>query len=335
MTAFKHTFLAITLLGGCGPEGTLPPAITDTQTAPTGQTWTVPTSPTGTTTTTTPTTTPPFDCDTVPTQVVSTQELSGPRAYHDIAFDTDGYLIGSDNSTLFKAETDGSIGQWIPGLGMIQQMDWMPNGDLIVAKEADSTLRRITPNGGQTTIATDVGAYGLIVGPDEMLYTANNSVVHRIDPNTGAKEVLINNPPGWLNGVRVLNFSPDFSKMYMGTSFGNGDVYEVDLDASLTPVGDVRVLATGVGAGNYHDSLGVDICGYLYIADYDTRALYRVSPDGQVQTLLDNQGNKYGHGAEWGNGINGWRTDAIYLPQPYDSETVIEVVIGVPTARSW
>jgi hypothetical protein len=330
----------LTLTGGllalcaCSANDALPVSTSDTATtsqATSTPTYTLPSTVTGGTGTGT---TPTFDCDSVPTGVVDTRELNGPRAYHDIAFTEDGYLVGSDNSTLFKADDSGNIGQWIPGLGMIQQMDWMPNGDLVVAKESDGSIRRITPNGGQTTIATDVGAYGLIVGPDEMLYTASNGLVRRIDPDTGAKETLID-PPGWFGGARVLNFSPDFSKLYMGTSFGNGDVYEVDLDANLTPVGDVRVLATNVGAGNYHDSLGVDICGFLYIADYDTRALYRVSPLGTVQTLLDNTGNAYGHGVEWGSGVGAWREDAIYLPQPYDNETVIEVVIGVPTARSW
>jgi hypothetical protein len=64
--------------------------------------------------------------------------------------------------------------------------------------------------------------------------------------------------------------------------------------------------------------------------------MYRIDPDtGLVQDLLGHMGNAYGHGAEWGRGIGEWRSDAIYLPQPYDGNTVLEVVIGVPTARTW
>ena len=320
------------LLGGCtetAPVVPSPPVTVDS-----GTIGSITPPLTTSSTSTTSSSTEPFDCDSVPVVPVSVRELSAPRGYHDVAFDLDGNLIGSDNSTLFKASDDSSSSGWIPGLGMLQQFDWMPNGDLVVAKESDGTLRRITPGGGQTTIATDVYAYGVVVGPDEQIYAANNTTLQRIDPNTGERQVLFD-PAGWFGGVRVLNFSPDLTQLYMGTSFGNGDVYVVDLDANLDPTGSVRVLAGGVGQGNYHDSLAVDLCGYLYVADYDTRALYRVSPEGQVQDLLGHMGNAYGHGAEWGRGIGPWRDDALYLPQPYDGNTVLEVVIGVPTGRSW
>ena len=31
-----------------------------------------------------------------------------------------------------------------------------------------------------------------------------------------------------------------------------------------------------------------------------------------------------------GRGIGGWRDDAIYMPQPYNGDTLGEVVLGVP-----
>ena len=39
---------------------------------------------------------------------------------------------------------------------------------------------------------------------------------------------------------------------------------------------------------------------------------------------------RYGHGTEWGNGVGGWREDAIYIPLPYNDAKVRELVIGVP-----
>ncbi len=42
--------------------------------------------------------------------------------------------------------------------------------------------------------------------------------------------------------------------------------------------------------------------------------------------------DEYGHGVEWGSGIGAWKADAIYLPQPYNGNTVVEVTLGIPRA---
>jgi hypothetical protein len=98
--------------------------------------------------------------------------------------------------------------------------------------------------------------------------------------------------------------------------------------------------ASNVGSG-YHDGLGIDACGNLYVPDYSTRGLYRVDPKGVVTMLFDqvtDGPSHYGHGLEWGSGIDGWNDKAIYLPQPYDGSTVLEVVLGAPSGsvvRTW
>ena len=68
--------------------------------------------------------------------------------------------------------------------------------------------------------------------------------------------------------------------------------------------------------------------------DFDTASLYRIAPDGAVTVMVREEGyvHLYGHGLEWGNGVGGWRTDALYLPQPYNDNHVVEVVLGVPSA---
>ena len=38
------------------------------------------------------------------------------------------------------------------------------------------------------------------------------------------------------------------------------------------------------------------------------------------------------------SGVGGWNHKAIYMPQPYDGNTVLEVVLGVPSGsyvRTW
>ena len=136
----------------------------------------------------------------------------------------------------------------------------------------------------------------------------------------------------------MINFDLDYTKMYIGTFGGSqGRIYVVELDANLDPISGPEVFVSGVGTGAYHDTLGVDLCGYLYVADYSTSAMFRISPGGDVQTLLQAQGllsSEYVHGMTWGTGEDGWLDDAIYLTQPYNGNTVMEVVIGVPS-RHW
>jgi hypothetical protein len=127
--------------------------------------------------------------------------------------------------------------------------------------------------------------------------------------------------------------------MYIGTIAAGWDakspIYYVDLDASLLATGTPQLLVDGVGDG-WHDGVAVDACGYMYVPDFWSSILFRVDPQGNFivfhSWVADD--NAYGHGAVFGNGIGGWREDAIYLPMPYDDDQVQEIVVGVPS-RSW
>ena len=299
--------------------------------------------PTGTTTpggTTTGTTTdstiplPEFDCATIPNTPTEVNLLGAPRGYHDVAFTTDGKIIGSDdgfwNVDFLRVDDQDNTEVLIPDLGITQQSVWLPDGDLAVATDQTGAIIRVDSAGAVSIIKPNVGAYGLIMGPDDMLWAANYQEVMRIDPATGASETILSSLPS--GQPRVINFNRDNTRLYIGTLFGNGDIFYVDLDANYMPTGPAQTLASGVGSGSYHDGLGVDICGYIYMPDYSTSAMYRISPSGdQVQNIYDTPLSEYGHGLEWGNGVGPWRTDAIYIPLPYGGNQVIELVIGVPT----
>ncbi len=103
----------------------------------------------------------------------------------------------------------------------------------------------------------------------------------------------------------------------------------------MNPIGDLQVFTTGASAGgsNWHDAIAVDACGYVYVTDYNSRNLYRVSAGGDAILFWDpaDQGH-YAHGLVWGTGEHGWKGDALYFPQPYNSNSVGEVVVGVPPA---
>ena len=270
-----------------------------------------------------------FDCATIPTAPLSQTVLAGAKGYHGLAFDGQGNIIGSDNSALIKSDYQGSWALWVPGQGTLEQMASFPNGDIVVSSADSGALKRITPGGTVTTIAPGLSAYGVLLGPDDMIYAANWDRIYRVDPDTGQTDVWLELPTN--DYPHSLNFNNDFTRMYIGTvaNGGMGKVFYADLDANLDPIGDADVFATQVGQG-WHDAVGVDCCGNLYVPDYWSSRLYRISPAGVPEVYYQWNGNQYGHGLIWGDGIGGWRTDALYLPMPYGGNEVQELVIGVP-----
>lgn len=275
-------------------------------------------------------------CDDVPTFNSGDTTLTGARGYHGLAFDAeDETIIGFDGSSLIKSTYAGSRSVFLPGLSGIQQMDRLPDGDLVLGDSSNGRLLRVTDSGGSATISSGVGSvYGVAVGPDGKVWVANGSAILRVDPDTGVAETIVT-VAGW--SAHSLNFNLDSTRLYIGSIGSGGNVYYVDLDEDLNAASEVFVFASGVGGG-YHDGLEVDACGNLYVADYTTRGFYRVEPDGTVTTFSDIVSELYGHGAVWGNGVGGWRDDAIYQPQPYNGNTVREVVIGFGSAdkvRTW
>lgn len=274
---------------------------------------------------------PIFDCTLPPPFPADPVDLASPRARHGIAFDAFGNLVGENGSSLIQASDPTTTSILVPNTGQLEQMDYLPSGELVVAKVGNGNIVGVMPTGQTRVIATNVNAYGVHVGPDGFIYTANQDRVHRIDPVSGQRAVYVDLPAGAT--PKVINFSPDHTKFYVGTNSNSGRVYEVDLDANLEQIGgpgDVRILAQNVGQ-SWHDGLGVDVCGNLYVNEYWSRGLYRVRPGGAVQTLTIFENSQYGHGMAWGSGVGPWPADAIFIPQPYNGNTVKQATLGLPS----
>ncbi len=275
---------------------------------------------------------PVYDCADIPLGEPELTVLTGPLAGRGLALDALGFAIGVSEPHLTKSTYSTPATLLAPNLGELDQIDILPDGDYALAHFGNGSLLRVTPTGHSSVIATDVDAYGLRVGPDGLVYTANGSAVLRVDPATGTKTVLLQGPG---LSPRVLDFSPDLGRMYIGTMRQAGTVWAVDLDDSLTPESDPEVLVHGLG--DWHDGLGVDICGNIYVVDYETLAIYRISPDGtSIETVFQASlaDKMLAHGIVWGSGAGGFHEDAVYIPQPMNGDTVAELQIGVPY-RTW
>jgi hypothetical protein len=265
------------------------------------------------------------DCAKLSSAPLSIESVPGAKAYHGITFDDDGHIIGSDNSSLIKSTRDGDWDILAPSIGWAEQIDRLHDGDIAVLATQNTSVKRVSMAGAASTLATSVSGYGLTVGPDGMVYVANYQNIVRIDPDTGEKTNLFGNIAS--TSPKVVAFNTDNSTMYYG-SLSGGRVYSVELDEDYNPIGQPEVFAVGVGG--WHDGIGVDVCGNVYVADYSYTALYKITPEGVVSIYHDYTGNSYGHGLVWGSGLGGFREDALYVPQPYNNNNVLEVIIGVP-----
>lgn len=280
-----------------------------------------------------------YDCDALVEPFVDSKELEGPTAYHDVVFDTSGHLIGWDGFNSFMAasyDDQGSL--YLPNAEFVQGMDLLDNGDIVYANDYGE-LRRVSSDLQVSVEASGLqNPYGVTVGPDQRVYVAAIDAVYRVDLVADASAAFVSLPNTSI--PRATVFDLDSTRMFISTINWDGalaPVFVVDLDEDLDPIGLPVVFAANVGYG-YHDGLGIDACGNLYVPDYNSSGLYRIDPQGNVTTLYVNEPTAYGHGLEWGSGIGGWREDAIYLPQPYDANTVRELVLGVPSGalvRTW
>lgn len=268
----------------------------------------------------------PFDCATAPNAPLSEEVISGPRGYHGLAIDQGGNMVGSDGSSLIKSSRGGDWWVFLPSGDSFQQMIYLSDGDL-VASSGDGDLKRITPQGGMSVMTPGVWAYGVILGPDGNIYTAGDGEISRINPATGERVSAATWDVG--SEPHSLSFNLDYTRLYVGT-IGDG-VFEIEIDQTLSGVGS-PTLFSGAGDG-WQDGVAFDACGVMYVPEYWSKRLYRIYPDGSSDVFADWTGDPsgYGHGVVWGNGIDGFRTDALYLPLPYSGNQVKEIVVGVPS----
>jgi len=277
-----------------------------------------------------------FDCAKAPALPEAETIIEGARGHKGLAFDAEGHIVGSDGSSLIKATYDGEQTVWIPGESELEQLDYLSGGDLVSTNGYGAGLvKRYTPEGGETVLASGLDCYSIIAAPNDMLFCAGWNGAYTIDPDSGEyTQFLTDGEPDFPRGVsaRTLAFSRDFSELYIGTIDNSGRIYTLGLDKDYIPTGKPEVFAEGLGRG-WHDGLDIDVCGNVYAVDYATSSLYRASSDGAtVTTLADwsGPGGTFGHGLEFGGGLGGWRADAIYLPMPTGDKQVKEIVIGIP-----
>ena len=271
------------------------------------------------------------DCANIPQGPFELVKLDGPLASEDLAFDREGYLIGSNDNAIFKSPYGGSPQVFVPNISFRAGLRYLPSGQLIVCNNHTGELVRIDPDGTQHVLLTGLSyPNGIIVDMEGWIYFSehDNGQVRRVHPYTGEYTILTNE----VSSPNGLTFSPDYSTLYIGGFNGSGVVYAMSISPEGVP-GKLIPWAEDVGTG-WLDGMATDACGNVYIADYGATVIYRISPDGkQKDKIISGAGfsNAYLPNMQWGSGVGGWDPLSLYLPDGWN-KGVFEVQIGVPSA---
>ena len=270
-----------------------------------------------------------YNCDDLPSGPFSLRDMGGNiTASEDLAFDADGNLVGSNDSTIFKSQSAGTRTPFA-SMSFRAALRYTAAGDLMVNDNNTNRVVRIEPDGTKHTVLSGI-AYpnGMEIGIDGYVYVTEHDArrVRRIHPITGEFTLISDDEIESPNGI---TFNEDYTALYIGGFSGVGTIYKLPIDAEGNP-GTLQEWAKDVGTG-YLDGLAVDACGNVYVCDYGASRIYRISKDGATrETIIDESGPfTYMPNMQWGSGLGGWEEDRLYIPDGW-SHGVFEVEIGVP-----
>jgi len=274
-----------------------------------------------------------YDCNALPSGLLSYEFITGVVTGEDFAFDDEGNLVGMSSPSLFKSTRAGVASLWISDAECVSGLRALPSGDFVC--NSSNSLMLFDAETGARTIAVTGLEYpnGIEVGLDGMVYVSTQSSgnVVRIDPYMGEAEFVASG----LSEPNGLTFSPDYTRLYVG-SFCGGAIYAIDFDSAGAPIGQEEFLTTSdaaaVSAGmtGCFDGMGVDMCGNLYVCDYGNIHVYRIKSDAsQVETVADlSAASSWIPNMQWGSGVGGWLRKHLYVIDI--SAGVFEIPVEVP-----
>ncbi len=169
----------------------------------------------------------PVDCDGEMPALPTDYLYINLGSSEDFAFDAEGWVWHVDErGNLVKDNYAGDREIIRPSVGSAAGTRFLPGGDLVVADVSTGSVKRITPEGGVSTIMSGISyPNGLEVGKDGLVYVSDQTQgkVLQIDPETGDHRAIAEN----LYSPNGVTFSPDQNTLYVG-SFGGGVVWRID-----------------------------------------------------------------------------------------------------------
>ena len=202
----------------------------------------------------------------------------------DIGYAATNLLVGAlrQDVVLEFSSTDDVIftENTFTGISNPETMVFDPSGNLFVGNGKANSIKKITPSGVKTTIATDLDVDGMAVD------AFGNLFVSRKSENTNASDgVILKFTPDGQSSVFVSNIS--HPKGLAFDALGNLYLAYPDHNSILkfTPNGKQTTFASGVG---HPFRLAFDLFGNLFVTDVATNSILEISPSGVVSTIATN-----------------------------------------------
>jgi len=269
----------------------------------------------------------------------ATGTADGPAAFarfsdiNGLAIDAVGNIFVADfSNTIRKISTSGVVttvagqatsGDFADGIGTKARfhsphgMGFDSSGNLFVSDEFNCMVRRISPSGQVSTFAG-----------------SPNSCGSKDGWNTDARFLW---PAGLVVGSNGF--------VYVADS-GNHTIRVVSPDGKvMTLAGQAGIEGSADGSAfvaRFHNPTGLalDAGGNLYVTEGSASRVRKITPDGNVSTVLDMSGSRYG---EWASQLNGVTVDSsgtlyvvdwarnVVLKLPASDS--VRVLAGLPSSR--
>ena len=274
--------------------------------------------------------TTPFSCLHLPQGPLELEKIDGTIAAEDLAFDGEGYLIGSDMSAVYKSAPGLPTKVLVPNLPTRAGMRLTPAGFLALNDDTQGRLLLFGPDGALDRVLAQGLAYpnGMAVDLDGFVYVTEHNAgrVLRVHPYTGEVTVLVEG----LDYPNGITFNADYTRLYVGT-FGGSKIWTLTISRDGKP-GRLEVFADLSDTPGQLDGMGVDACGNVYVCEYGSTDIWRIAPDGKSKTrIVDSDPSiTYLPNLQWGRG-EGWDPSSIYVPDGWNVG-VWRVHVGVPSA---
>jgi sugar lactone lactonase YvrE len=270
----------------------------------------------------------PYDCDAgVPGPPFEWVVVEGVTSTEDIAFDTEGWLVASDDAqSLLRFRPDGTFELFSPGAGESRGIDVLQGGDIVFTNPDTGEVQRVAADSGVVSLYTSAGVSvsGVDVAVDGTLALGDlNGYVDVYD--AGSDELT-----DWGRVALQLYgtaFSVDESRIYFA-SYSSSEPYIYATERTDDGTWPEPEIWTTYSSATLLAGMATDACDNLYAMDAINCALWRFDTDGNEELLLDLPlPGGYCPALAFGRGLGDWDAYKLYIST---YEEVVEVDIGVP-----
>lgn len=253
-----------------------------------------------------------LDCSSLPTGPFTFETYGGFGTAEDFDFDSNGYHVSMLGGDLEGRTQDGSNGALLAAgiSGSIAGTRTLPTNDVVIANSGVGGLTLIYTQTGASETIHSGGSYpnGVEVDDQNRVYVADQSTgdVAMVDAYTLERWVVAQG----LCAPNGTALSPDEQTLYVG-SFGCDVVYAIDRISDTEWDTPRNLVSAGPNSG--FDGINVDACGNVYISEWISCDIFRISPDGSVASKIADVPTTWCPNLRWGNGHGGWDPDILYI----------------------